>query len=76
MSKHRLNKNCHRDEFTPSAQENVPQTPVVIGDSKVRYLKPFATRNTIIWASKSGANLSVIFTWIHRDIRKLMKKHK
>ena len=76
MSKHRLDKNCHRDEFTPSNRENFSRTPVVIGDSKVRYLKPFATSNTIICVSKSGANSSVIFTWIHRNIRKLLKKHK
>ena len=76
MSVHRLEKKCERLESTKTTCEHFPQTPVVIGDSKVRYLKPFTTSETIIWISKGGANSSVIFTWVHRNIRKLLKKHR
>ena len=76
MSVHRLEKNCERLESTKTTCEHFSRTPVVIGDSKVRYLKPFTTSETIIWISKGGANSSVIFTWVHRNIRKLLKKHR
>ena len=71
MSANRLEKNYQRDKST---EENFLVTPFIIGDSKVKYLKPFSTNNKIVWICKSGATSSVIFTWIHRNLRKLVKK--
>ena len=72
MSVRKLEKNYRGD---PRSHDNLSITPIIIGDSKVKYLKPFSQNKKIIWICKSGANSSKIFTWVHKNLRKLLRKH-
>ena len=59
-----------------STEENFSLPPLIVGTVKLRlYLQPFSTNNKIVWVCKSGATSSIIFKWIHINIRKLVKNH-
>ena len=72
MSARKLEKNYRGD---PRSHENLSITPIIIGDSKVKYLKPFSQNKNIIWICKRGANSSKIFMCVHKNLRKLLRKH-
>lgn len=72
MSENKLAKNCRTE---CSSSKGLSWTPIIISDSKGRYLKEFSKQRDIVWICKGGWTSSDIFTFIHKNLRKLLRKH-
>lgn len=72
MSKNRLEKHC----TTESYSESLSWTPIIISDSKGRYLKEFSKQRDIVFIYKGGWTSSNLFSYLHKNLRKLLHKYK
>ena len=77
MSDKRLKKNLLKDE---PAQKKLHAKPVIISDSKGRYLKlcvnpEKSPENDILWLYKGGASTFDRYLWLKQNLDKLMKRY-
>ena len=50
-------------------------TPIVVSDSKGRYLKEFTDHRDILFIHKGGWTSSQLFSYLHKNLRKLLQKY-
>lgn len=82
MSLSRLQKNiCKATTSSDNSQTDLAWKPVIISDSKGRYIKLAVNKsvsheNEIIWCFKSGANCHERYIWLEHNVEDLLKKHR
>lgn len=73
MSNRRFDKNS--TSAGNNSDEKFSWTPVFLSDSKGKYLKTVSHDSRIVWICKSGFTSSDIFSWLHRNLQRLLKRH-
>ena len=74
MSENRLKKHCAA-VTTDAYHSRLSWTPIVISDSKGRYLKEFSDHRDILFIHKGGWTSSQLFSYLHKNLRKLLQKN-
>lgn len=74
MSENRLNKHCTA-VTTESYPSRLSWTPIIVSDSKGRYLKEFSDHRDILFIHKGGWTSSQLFSYLHKNLCKLLQKY-
>lgn len=78
MSENRLTKFVEQAESVPPQQGPLTSTPIVVADSKGKYLKPHVSiypETEVLWINKSGRQAQNCTQWLIKDIDNIIAEN-
>lgn len=80
MSDNKLKKYLEQQSEEPSQDLKLKNTPVILTDSKGKYLRPYCKGTTpgdkIIWINKSGKSSDYYCHWLRSNLQNITEEHE